>query len=1003
VRPGARRATPEVTGLDTTGLGDVVDQVLAGTAVRPPVVVITGPVGSGKTALLQEIEDAAAARGARLLRATGSAAEHGIPYEVVRQLLRGGAPRAGTTPAGTAAATPPDITTPGITTPTTGTAATSTTGASTTPTGTTAGTTAGTLTGTAARTPTDTTAAGTPTGTTPTGTTAAGTPTGTTPTGTTAAGTAAAGTAAAYGAALLDLAAGGPLLVVVDDVHQADEPSLRCLAYLARRLGPEPVLLVLAEAPRIRHRDPEAYAELFRAAPLRRVRLAGPTGEEVRDRAGARAAEFERIAGGNALLLGALLEDGPTGEPFREAVLSCLHRCEPAVVAVVRALAVTGWATADPRLPLLLAADRDAAAAVGSVHAATAAGLVTGGRLSDPAVARAVLDGMPLDERTALHRRVAGLVHRDGGAPALVAPHLLEAGEPSEPWMARCLLAAAEQELRDGAPEAALRYLRRLHHARTTPELAARVTAALARAEWRLDPDGAARHLGPVAAEVRAGRLGPVQAAPAIRQLLWDGRPAEAAELAGYATRAAAGADPEAVAELFLTLCWTAALHPGGGCSPAAFAADHRDPVTLLLIRHRLRGITALRTVLERGADPRAVAEAEHVLATAAPDESTLWSVLAALVALVLADRLAEAEQWCVRLTDDTQPTVTAVLTALRATAAVRGGDLPEAYRLGHTALAALSPRGWGLAAALPLAAAVRACTALGRLDEAAGLLRRPLPAALLQSPLGLPYLHARGRYSLAAGRPESAQDDFHLAGRLMAEWGLDRPALVGWRTEVARARLDLGRPGQAARLAREELDRLGPGQLRPRGAALRVLAAATDDGAERLALLREAVPLLEAAGDRLELLAALGDLSQAHQQLGQHREARTAARSARQLAERCGLPEDAPAEEAPPPVSVLPVDGLSTAESRVARLVAQGHTNREIAGKLFVVEGTVEQRLTRIYRKLDVHSRAELTARLLPGTPAAPRSTPVTPHHPGNRTRRTRGAQEGVRPTEAM
>jgi DNA-binding CsgD family transcriptional regulator len=57
--------------------------------------------------------------------------------------------------------------------------------------------------------------------------------------------------------------------------------------------------------------------------------------------------------------------------------------------------------------------------------------------------------------------------------------------------------------------------------------------------------------------------------------------------------------------------------------------------------------------------------------------------------------------------------------------------------------------------------------------------------------------------------------------------------------------------------------------------------------------------------------------------------------------------------------------DELTPAEERVAALVAEGRTNREVAAILFVADGTVESHLSRIYRKLGVRSRAELTRRL--------------------------------------
>jgi DNA-binding NarL/FixJ family response regulator len=52
-----------------------------------------------------------------------------------------------------------------------------------------------------------------------------------------------------------------------------------------------------------------------------------------------------------------------------------------------------------------------------------------------------------------------------------------------------------------------------------------------------------------------------------------------------------------------------------------------------------------------------------------------------------------------------------------------------------------------------------------------------------------------------------------------------------------------------------------------------------------------------------------------------------------------------------------------------VAALVAAGGTNREVAAELFTTVGTVEVHLTRIYRKLGLHSRTELAGRVAEGT----------------------------------
>jgi DNA-binding CsgD family transcriptional regulator len=57
--------------------------------------------------------------------------------------------------------------------------------------------------------------------------------------------------------------------------------------------------------------------------------------------------------------------------------------------------------------------------------------------------------------------------------------------------------------------------------------------------------------------------------------------------------------------------------------------------------------------------------------------------------------------------------------------------------------------------------------------------------------------------------------------------------------------------------------------------------------------------------------------------------------------------------------------EGLTAAERRVAALVAEGRTNREVAAALFLGERTVASHLTHIYAKLGVRSRTELARRM--------------------------------------
>jgi len=66
----------------------------------------------------------------------------------------------------------------------------------------------------------------------------------------------------------------------------------------------------------------------------------------------------------------------------------------------------------------------------------------------------------------------------------------------------------------------------------------------------------------------------------------------------------------------------------------------------------------------------------------------------------------------------------------------------------------------------------------------------------------------------------------------------------------------------------------------------------------------------------------------------------------------------------------------LTASEGRVAQLVAQGHSNKEVAQALFVTVHTVEVHLSRAYAKLGVRSRTQLAGRL--AVAGAPRPAEV-------------------------
>ena len=111
----------------------------------------------------------------------------------------------------------------------------------------------------------------------------------------------------------------------------------------------------------------------------------------------------------------------------------------------------------------------------------------------------------------------------------------------------------------------------------------------------------------------------------------------------------------------------------------------------------------------------------------------------------------------------------------------------------------------------------------------------------------------------------------------------------------------------------------------------------------------------LAAAGLREEAITELEEADRALSECGAVREADAAARELRGLGKRVHRRPQTKREGG--------LAELSAREREVAAEVAEGKTNREIAATLFLSEKTIESHLSRIYSKLDVHSRAALTA----------------------------------------
>jgi DNA-binding CsgD family transcriptional regulator len=291
-----------------------------------------------------------------------------------------------------------------------------------------------------------------------------------------------------------------------------------------------------------------------------------------------------------------------------------------------------------------------------------------------------------------------------------------------------------------------------------------------------------------------------------------------------------------------------------------------------------------------------------------------------------------------------------AAIADIRSHVALRRGNLSDAERYARQALTELAPENWGVAVGSPLSNLLSALTAQGKVAEARELVKRELPEGIASTRYWPQFLHARGRFHLATNRLPAALADFEACGTLVQQCGLDTPAFLPWRSDLAEVRSRLGHRKAARELVTAQLELPGGTNPRVRGISLRVLATVSDRS-RRPSILLEAVQLLQESGDRFELGLAIGDLSRAHHLLGDVDRARLLARRAERITKGCHAAVSGTEN----------IARLTDAERRVAALAARGDTNRQISGKLFITISTVEQHLTRVYRKLNVNRRSDL------------------------------------------
>ena len=799
-----------------------------------------------------------------------------------------------------------------------------------------------------------------------------------------------------------NLTASAPLCIILDDAHWADGASLRFLAFLLTRLDDLEIALVTAIRPCEDGADARVLAavtsdpsaEVIHLPPLTRSAVAQLVGSrlgETPDRAFVDAL-FRATKGTPFLvheLVEALSERGvaATADAARRverigartvgrSIGLRLRRLPEPAGRLARALAIL------EQSDLLVAARL---AGLGEVDGAAAADmLVTAGilepgrplRFIHPIVRSGVYSELASGERAQGHRAAATLLADHPGARDRVAEHLLASDPAADGWVVERLVAAGRAAAGDGAHECAASFLRR---ALAEPPPAADqpgLLLELGTAEASAGLDGWREHLEDAVSTAPDAESAADAAIVLARTLNREQRFAEAVDVLDRAASALDGRHSEFALKLEAAAVVIGTSDPATAPTIAARAAALREQAELdPAAPPELLAVASFISVTSN--EPAEVGASLAIRALSSDEGPWFSSALLAraTLALLWAERYTEVRPLLdgsiARARTACDSGRLAAGLANRAWLALRRGDLSAAEADARTALTELpAPPMYRV---LNAGVLVGALVEHGALDDAERELepfaseieRESITAAVLR--------HARGRLRVEQGRPAEGLEDFLAVGDLLTRALVASPAYVPWRSDAALAHLMLGERREAMRLSHEELElarRFGA----PRALGVATRAAGLVVGGDRGALLlREAVRLFEQGDARLERARALADLG-AHMRRRNHRsDARDLLREALDAAHRSRanrlaeqIETELRATGARPRRAVLRgLDSLTASERRIAELASQGLTNREIAQRLFITARTVEGHLTSVFRKLQLDSRSCLETAL--------------------------------------
>ncbi|HEX5556907.1 MAG TPA: AAA family ATPase [Gaiellales bacterium] len=775
-------------------------------------------------------------------------------------------------------------------------------------------------------------------------------------------------------------AAAQPLLVLVDDAHWLDAASAEAIGFAARRIGADPIALVIASRtpglPGIPSLQPRPLTAGQSRDLLERRGLT-PTGLEtaVRDAAGNPLALVElatfddgRFEAGRSTLEEAYAAAVATLPDSCRAALLLLATGRSEGTAVI-GLAAQGLSDAafapaeraglvqvEPgrirfRHPLIRTAV--SAAAIGPdrrrAHEALALACVEPELEWERIGHRAAAAVEPDEELAAAVERLASDVGLRGGAVATIEWYQRAGGLSADPAeRRRRLLLAAEAAHVSGRAEPAYAILDEVESESRSPTDVARVEILRGRIEARSS-----------------------STLTACTRLLRTAQRLEAA-------------DPVAAAALFIESVDPSirAGRPQQALTAAGRALDLAPPGDALALAARIARAASL-VFLGDAAGAECDIEAAADQAASAPQVGSDLQLRAYVcMTLAFAERIDRAGAALDELIDECEQTAPGALTyplisrawLRRITGAWDGAqaDCQRAVRLARQ-LGRANDECWGLSILTWLG------VAQGRPDE-----EMLAHQESLSERLDLPYQRmcvqaCRGLHALASGDAQAAAAALGAALMIKRECEIEdattHPVLGADLVEA------LARCGRADDAAAEAAALQAAATRSGRDSALalaeRARALVSEDGADHF---QRAWELHAETADRFargRTALAWGD---ALRRAGARVESRRMLEAARAEFERLGA---APWEEQA--TSALARSGkvlrkeaarrdeLTPAELEVASLVAEGKMNKEIAAALWISEKTVEAHLSRIFRKLGIRNRAELAGRQAGGISPMP------------------------------